>query len=173
VIPNVEIFAQLMRAGVLALGIALIRDECWEVCRGKAKAAQPLPDQRSIGWPNLSIHRNCPTGRSDHRLILSRRRRLRHERMRVLGIDDFASRKGNAYGTILDDLECRRVVDLLRERSIESLTHWLRKCPLGAGRTRSDAGGHKQPKVQEAGISKDPGLSSSDLLRESLPLEPS
>src|SRR5215218_5814914 len=48
---------------------------------------------------------------------------------RVLGVDDFAFRRGHAYGTILVDLEQRRVVDLLPERSQESLVAWLRRHP--------------------------------------------
>ena len=35
-------------------------------------------------------------------------------------MDDFAFRRGNVYGTILADLERRRVVDLLPECSQES-----------------------------------------------------
>ena len=49
--------------------------------------------------------------------------------VRVLGVDDFAFRKGNAYGTILVDLERLRVVDLLPECSQESLAAWLRRHP--------------------------------------------
>ena len=44
-------------------------------------------------------------------------------------MNDFAFRKGHAYGTVLVDLECRRVVDLLPERSRESLAAWLRRHP--------------------------------------------
>ena len=51
------------------------------------------------------------------------------EKVRVLGIDDFAFRKGNAYGTILVDLERRKVVDLLPERSTESTAEWLKEHP--------------------------------------------
>jgi transposase len=50
-------------------------------------------------------------------------------KVRVLGVDDFAFKKGHAYGTLLVDLERRRVVDLLPERSQGSLVAWLRGHP--------------------------------------------
>lgn len=48
---------------------------------------------------------------------------------RVLGVDDWAMRKGRTYGTILVDLEKHRVVDLLPDRTSETLSTWLRKHP--------------------------------------------
>lgn len=45
---------------------------------------------------------------------------------RVLGMDDWAWRKGQRYGTILCDLERRRVVDLLPDRQSNTVTDWLR-----------------------------------------------
>src|SRR5213595_1026709 len=48
---------------------------------------------------------------------------------RVLGIDDWAFRKGHRYGTILVDLERRRIVDLLEDRKAETLTPWLSQYP--------------------------------------------
>jgi hypothetical protein len=48
---------------------------------------------------------------------------------RVLGIDDWAWRKGHRYGTILCDLERGKVVDLLPDRSSESTARWLRTHP--------------------------------------------
>ncbi len=51
------------------------------------------------------------------------------EDVRVLGVDDFGFRRGSAPGTILVDLERRRVVDLLPECSQERLAGWLRRHP--------------------------------------------
>jgi len=48
---------------------------------------------------------------------------------RVLGVDDWAFRKGHNYGTILFDLERRWVVDLLADRKPETLAAWLTEHP--------------------------------------------
>ena len=50
-------------------------------------------------------------------------------KVRVLGVDDFAFKKGSTYGTILVNLERHEVVDLLPERSQESLVAWFRSHP--------------------------------------------
>lgn len=48
---------------------------------------------------------------------------------RYVGIDDWACKKGQNYGTILIDLEHHRVIDLLPGRDGEALTAWLRLNP--------------------------------------------
>ena len=45
---------------------------------------------------------------------------------RILGVDDWAWRKGQTYGTILVDLEKQRIIDLLPDRSAETLAKWLK-----------------------------------------------
>src|SRR5262249_24990860 len=44
---------------------------------------------------------------------------------RFVGIDDWACRKGQTYGTILVDLERRTVIDLLPGRDGDALRKWL------------------------------------------------
>jgi transposase len=48
---------------------------------------------------------------------------------RAVGVDDWAWRKGQRYGTILVDLESHAPIDLLPERSADSLAAWLQSHP--------------------------------------------
>jgi len=49
--------------------------------------------------------------------------------IRNLGVDDWAWRKGQDYGTILVDLDLHRVLDLLPDRAAESFSAWLKQHP--------------------------------------------
>jgi transposase len=64
------------------------------------------------------------------------------ETVRMLGVDDFAWKKGQTYGTILVDLELRRTIDLLPDRSEEMLEAWLRAHPQVELVSRDRAGAY-------------------------------
>jgi transposase len=49
--------------------------------------------------------------------------------VRILGIDDWSWKKGVTYGTILVDLELRKPIELLPDRTAETAQAWLRTHP--------------------------------------------
>jgi len=48
---------------------------------------------------------------------------------RIIGIDDWAFKKGQRYGTIIVDLEAHRVIDVLPDRTASSVQGWLQDHP--------------------------------------------
>ena len=48
---------------------------------------------------------------------------------KVVGIDDWAWRKGHSYGTVVVDLEAHAVIDLLPDRTATTVETWLKEHP--------------------------------------------
>ncbi|MFD5186531.1 ISL3 family transposase [Streptomyces sp. NPDC058372] len=78
----------------------------------------------------LATHLSMPTSANS---LLRLVRRLPDKQVgsapRVLGIDDFALKKGHVYGTIILDMETGERVDVLPDRTAETLTAWLNAHP--------------------------------------------
>jgi transposase len=72
--------------------------------------------------PKLGMHVSGPT--------LLRRMRTRvyipPSDVPIVGIDDWAWKKGMTYGTLVVDLQSRRTIELLEDRSAETAEAWLR-----------------------------------------------
>ncbi|WP_240509363.1 ISL3 family transposase [Streptomyces agglomeratus] len=78
----------------------------------------------------LAGHLSVPTSANS---LLRLMRRLPDKQAgaapRVLGVDDFALKKGHVYGMIILDMETGERVDVLPDRTAETLTAWLRTHP--------------------------------------------
>ena len=98
-----------------------------EIVRVVGYAAGGLPGSRLLA--RLAIDISDDTVLRRVKIPTSRNFSDSSNEIEVLGVDDWAWRKGRSYGTILVDLDQRCVADLLPDRSAESFQTWLQQQP--------------------------------------------
>ena len=76
--------------------------------------------------------------------VVRRHAMLPVEVPRVIGIDDWAFKRGHHYGTIICDLERRRIIDLLPDREAATVAAWLAARPSIAVIARDRGAGYIQ-----------------------------
>jgi transposase len=74
--------------------------------------------------------------------VVRRRACPRTDPLNVVGVDDWAIRRNHRYGTIVCDLERRRIVTLLPDREIATVQAWLSNHPEIKVLSRDRGGGY-------------------------------
>ncbi len=77
---------------------------------------------------------------------------------RVVGIDDWAWKRGHRYGTIICDLEKRRIIDILPDREAATVTAWLAEHPTISVIARDRGAGY----IQAAGEGRPEAVQVAD-----------
>jgi transposase len=97
------------------------------------------------GRPAASLARRLLMPVSKDTLLRTVRRRFGHAQVKptIIGIDDWAWKRGQRYGTVICDLERRCIVDLLPNRGVDTVEAWLRARPEVRIISRDRGGGYR------------------------------
>ena len=104
------------------------------------------------GRPAAALARRLMLPVSKDTLLRVVRRRAARDRspLHVIGIDDWAWKRGQRYGSIICDLERRRIVDLLPDREPATVEGWLSCHPEVRVISRDRGGGYGQAATRAA-----------------------
>ncbi len=91
-----------------------------------------------------------PVSRDTLLRVLRRRAQAPSGPVRIIGIDDFAWKRGQRYGTVVCDLERRRIIDLLPDREPGTVAAWLATHPEIAVVSRGRGAGYGRAALRGA-----------------------
>ncbi len=102
------------------------------------------------GRPAASLARRLmlPVSRDTLLRVLRRRAPAMAGAVQVIGIDDFAWKRGQRYGTVVCDLERRRIIDLLLDREPATVAAWFAAHPEITVVSRDRGAGYGQAASQ-------------------------
>ena len=106
------------------------------------------------GRPAAALARRLMLPVSKDTLLRVVRRRTARDTspLHVIGIDDWAWKRGQRYGSIICDLEQRRIVDLLPDREPATVEAWLSRHPEIACTTPDEVLGTHSPPRQATSV---------------------